>query len=155
MSFYSRCFWDFHCFEDVILLCLAVVFFMIPVSGLLRFLDLWVYSFHKTLEKNWLSFLQVFFMCLHSSRDSDYALIIVDIMRLLEIDLLLIDAVCILKNILFFFFLNPTAWGILVPWLGVEPVSPGVEVVSLKHWTAREVPCVLFWTVLLPHLHVH
>ena len=87
----------------MILLCLAVVFFMIPVLGLLRFLDLWVYSFHKTLEKNWLLFLQVFFMCLHSSRDSDYALIIVDIMRLLEIDLLLIDAVCILKNILFFF----------------------------------------------------
>ena len=37
--------------EDVILLCLVVVFFMSPVLGLLRFLDLWVYSFHKTLEK--------------------------------------------------------------------------------------------------------
>ena len=30
--------------------------------------------------------------------------------------------------------------GILVPWLGIEPVSHVVEAQSLNHWTTREVP---------------
>ena len=47
------------------------------------------------------------------------------------------------KNISNFFclFLNflATAWGILVPHPGMEPVPLGVEAWSLNHWTAREV----------------
>ena len=33
-----------------------------------------------------------------------------------------------------------TACGILVPWPGIEPVPPALEVQSLNHWTTREVP---------------
>ena len=43
---------------------------------------------------------------------------------------------------LFFFF--PLACGILVPWPGIEPGLPAVEVRSLNHWTAREV-----WSYIL------
>ena len=32
----------------------------------------------------------------------------------------------------------------LVPWPGIEPVSPAVEVHSLNHWTARKVPRIWF-----------
>ena len=38
------------------------------------------------------------------------------------------------------------ACSILVPQPGMEPVPPAVEVWSLNHWTAREVPlCDYFW----------
>ena len=33
--------------------------------------------------------------------------------------------------------------GILVSRPGIEPLAPAVEVQSLNHWTAREVPAVL------------
>ena len=36
------------------------------------------------------------------------------------------------------------ARGILVPWPGIEPKSPVLEVLSLNHWTTGEVP-VSFW----------
>ena len=32
------------------------------------------------------------------------------------------------------------ARGILVPQPGVEPMAPVVEVLSLNHWTTKEVP---------------
>ena len=32
------------------------------------------------------------------------------------------------------------AYGILVPWPGIEPMPPAVEVQSLNHWTSKEVP---------------
>ena len=32
------------------------------------------------------------------------------------------------------------ACGILVPWAGIEPMTPALEVWSLNHWTTREVP---------------
>ena len=32
------------------------------------------------------------------------------------------------------------ACGLLVPQTGIKPVPPAVEVWSLNHWTAREVP---------------
>ena len=32
------------------------------------------------------------------------------------------------------------ARGILVPWPGIEPVLPAVEVQSLNHWSTREFP---------------
>ena len=35
---------------------------------------------------------------------------------------------------------DPTACRILVPLRGIKPVSPAVEVQSLNHWTAKEVP---------------
>ena len=40
----------------------------------------------------------------------------------------------------FCFFDGATALRILVPWPEIESVSPAVEVQSLNHWTAREVP---------------
>ena len=39
-----------------------------------------------------------------------------------------------------FLFFGHTACGILVPWPGIEPVPPVVEVQSLNYWAAREVP---------------
>ena len=33
---------------------------------------------------------------------------------------------------------------ILVPQPGIEPVPPAVEVWSLNHWTAREIPDFVF-----------
>ena len=32
------------------------------------------------------------------------------------------------------------AYGILVPWPGIEPVPPTVKVQSLNNWPTREVP---------------
>ena len=58
----------------------------------------------------------------------------------------------VLKNIVLFFellFIDfvwphpnniPLVYGILVPQLGIEPISPELEVQSLNHWTAREFP---------------
>ena len=40
----------------------------------------------------------------------------------------------------FFLTVPRTACGILFPRPGIEPVPPAVEVWSLNHWTAREVP---------------
>ena len=39
-------------------------------------------------------------------------------------------------------FFGCTAYGILVPHPGVEPISPVLEAQSLNHWTSREVPAV-------------
>ena len=36
------------------------------------------------------------------------------------------------------------ACGILVPWPGVKPEPPAVKAQSLKNWTAREVPSIIF-----------
>ena len=48
----------------------------------------------------------------------------------------------------FFFFLTfwlcSGACGILVPWPGIKPVPPAVEVQSLNHWTTREALGFLF-----------
>ena len=49
---------------------------------------------------------------------------------------------------LFYHFLgglHHTACRILVSQPGIEPVPPAVEVWSLNHWTAREVPCFSFF----------
>ena len=35
--------------------------------------------------------------------------------------------------------LHGMAWGILVPWSGVKPMPPAVEVQSPNHWMTREV----------------
>ena len=60
-----------------------------------------------------------------------------------------------------FYFLFSSFWphhtpcGILVPWPGIEPVPPAVEVQSLSHWTAREVPHLCtFLTLLSMFLHL-
>ena len=37
------------------------------------------------------------------------------------------------------FFTVQLCWGILIPWPGIEPVSPAVEAWSHNHWTSREV----------------
>ena len=47
----------------------------------------------------------------------------------------------------FFFFFNfrgggphCAAWGILFPWVGIEPMPLAVEAQSPNHWTTREFP---------------
>ena len=47
----------------------------------------------------------------------------------------------------FFFFFFFWLCGILVPRPGIEPAPPAVEVQSLNHWTAREVPVCVFFSV--------
>ena len=51
----------------------------------------------------------------------------------------------LLLNSIFFkffftFWLHWEARGILVPPQGIEPARPALEVQSLNHWNAREVP---------------
>ena len=43
-----------------------------------------------------------------------------------------------------FFWLHGAACGILGPGPGIEPAPPAVEVWSLNHWTARDVPVYRF-----------
>ena len=45
---------------------------------------------------------------------------------------------------LIFFWPHHMTWGILVPGLGIKPIPPALEVWSLNHWTAREVPNMFF-----------
>ena len=49
----------------------------------------------------------------------------------------------------FFFWPYPKAWNILIPWSGIEPASPAVEVQSLNCWTAREVPVIFLLETLM------
>ena len=42
-----------------------------------------------------------------------------------------------------YFWPRCTACGVLVPWPGIEPVPPAVEVRNPNHWTAREFPVIL------------
>ena len=46
---------------------------------------------------------------------------------------------------LFVFLLHCEAYGILVPWPGIEPVPPAVEALSLNHWTTREIPLSMYF----------
>ena len=51
-------------------------------------------------------------------------------------------------EVILFFRPCLTAYGILVPKPGTEPMSPALEMQSLNHWTAKEVPETilnLFW----------
>ena len=51
----------------------------------------------------------------------------------------------LLAQFIYFFFLF-SFWPcrILVPCPGIQPPSPAVDVQSLNHWTAREVPSPIF-----------
>ena len=52
-----------------------------------------------------------------------------------------------LNYILFIFLIfwpHQAACGILVPWPGIEPTPPALEVRSLNHWTTREVLLIIF-----------
>ena len=51
-----------------------------------------------------------------------------------------------LVGFLSFFFSWPhhTAYGIVVPWPGIEPTPPAVEAWSLNQWAAREAPWLDF-----------
>ena len=35
----------------------------------------------------------------------------------------------------------------LVPWPGIKPMPPALEVWSLNHWTSREIP--MYWALIL------
>ena len=59
---------------------------------------------------------------------------------------------CSWKGWVFFFFflffcLHWMAYGILVPWPGIEPMPPAVEAWCLNDWTTRDVPD---WVFLYP-----
>ena len=41
------------------------------------------------------------------------------------------------------------AYGILVPWPGIKPMSPALAVWSLNQWTFKEIPISMFLRVLL------
>ena len=47
----------------------------------------------------------------------------------------------------YYFWPCHIAWGILVPWPGVEPTPSAVEAWSLNHWNSKEVPHA--WFLLL------
>ena len=54
---------------------------------------------------------------------------------------------CDYAHSIFFFFFNfrgggphCAAWGILFPWVGIEPMPLAVEAQSPNHWTTREFP---------------
>ena len=46
----------------------------------------------------------------------------------------------IIFEFLLIYWLRLTACGILVPRPGIKSVAPGVEALSLSHWSTREVP---------------
>ena len=47
----------------------------------------------------------------------------------------------------FVFWLHSVPCGTLVPQPGIEPVPIALETQSLNHWTAREVPYLLFFNI--------
>ena len=53
---------------------------------------------------------------------------------------------CALLNLSLFFFAILRSCGILVPWPGIEPVSPALQARSLNHWIAKETSSVSFDT---------
>ena len=63
------------------------------------------------------------------------------------------SVVCYLPLQLFFFRLLATARGILVPWPGIKPMAPAVEVWSLNHWTTGKShsPLHLMWITTIDH----
>ena len=60
-------------------------------------------------------------------------------------------------KIFIIFCLHHAACGFFIAWPGIEPVPPAVEVQSLNHWTAREVPCttVLFKVLYCKNKNVY
>ena len=46
-----------------------------------------------------------------------------------------------------FFFGHTAKCGILVPWPGIKPVSSALQIWSLNHWTTREVPIGLSYSL--------
>ena len=48
------------------------------------------------------------------------------------------------KSLDHFFFFGYTLQHVELPWAGIKPVSPALEVWSLNHWTTREVMGCLF-----------
>ena len=48
---------------------------------------------------------------------------------------------------IYLFWLFHMACGFLMPWPGIKPLSPALEVQILNHWTTREVPdsCTFKW----------
>ena len=64
---------------------------------------------------------------------------------------------CSLATFYLFFFVWPccVACIILIPWPGMEPMSPALESQSLNHWTIREAPATFsFCVFVLPCLSV-
>ena len=55
--------------------------------------------------------------------------------------------IVLLLLLLLFFWPHHIAWGILVPWPGVEPTPSAVEAWSFNHWTSKEVQDA--WFLLL------
>ena len=45
----------------------------------------------------------------------------------------------------FSFLATPSSMGILVPQSGIQSLPPAVEARSLNHWTAREIPAMIYY----------
>ena len=52
-----------------------------------------------------------------------------------------------------FFFFGLVAYGILVPWPGMEPACPEVEAQRPSHWASKEIPPWLFSIILYLKRH--
>ena len=64
-------------------------------------------------------------------------------------------AACMLQDLISLhhslpFLARPAVFRILVPWPGIEPMSPAVEGWSPNHWRAGEVPTPSFLTAYYP-----
>ena len=58
-----------------------------------------------------------------------------------------------------FWFFGHKACGILVPWPGIKPTNPAMEMQSLNPWTTREVPRLVialsFFSLPFSYIHTH
>ena len=58
-----------------------------------------------------------------------------------------------------FWFFGHKACGILIPWPGIRPTNPAMEMQSLSPWTTREVPRVVialsFFSLPFSYIHIY
>lgn len=55
-----------------------------------------------------------------------------------ELKTSVVNHIGVFDNAFVCFFDLVVACGILVPWRGIKPVTPALEMQSFKHWTTRE-----------------
>ena len=88
------------------------------------------------------------------------------IMRAVQITAImryLLTPIRIVHCLFFFFLLQCTACGILVPWSGIKRVPPALGAQSLNYWTTREVPfpsflwdfCFMYFDAVIWCQHVY
>ena len=134
-KFFSVCYLSVVQLEYILLISLQVHWF----SALSSLLYYWAYSAH-------FSFWLLYFSWHHNS----HLIYFNNFYLFSEIFHLLVSSESVNDcwNIFFFFWPHRKACGILVPWPGIEPVPAALEVWSLNHWKAREVPEAFLWYLL-------